>query len=86
MNNKIINVKDIPESHKEGRRTSTTTKQDAMTTHYRGTGVIHEMNGRDNFRIVHVSDGQGNMAPEGKIEMIHMQCRDGKSKLEMKMH
>ena len=61
MNNKIIDVKNIPDSHKE-------------------------INGRDNFGIVHVLDGEGNTVPEGKIEKTHMWCRDGKSELEMKTH
>ena len=84
MNNRIIDVKNIPDSCKEGRRTQLMTKEDAMTTHHRGTGAMHEINGRDNFGIVHMLDGEGNTTPEGKIEMTHMWHRDGKSKLEVR--
>ena len=86
MNNKIIDMKNIPDSHKEERRMQSMTKVDTMMMHYRGTGVTHKINGRDNFGIVHVLDGEGNTVPEGKIEKTHMWCRDGKSELEMKTH
>ena len=74
MNNKIINVKDMPDFCEEGRRIQTMAKEDTMTTHCRGTGVAHEIKGRDNFRIVHMSDGNGNTVPEGKIKTTHMWC------------
>ena len=86
MNNRIINVKDIPESHKEGRRTPTTTKLDTMTTCYRGMGVVYETKGRKKFKIVHVSDANGNIIPKGKIEKTHIWCRDGESEFEMTAH
>ena len=72
MNNKIINMKDIPDSHEEGKRILTTAKQDTMTTHCRGTGVAHETKGKENFKIVHMSDRNGNTVPEGKIEKTHI--------------
>ena len=72
MNNRIIDVKNIPDSHKEGRRIQSRSKINEMTMHHRGTGVTHEINGRDNFGIIHMLDGEGNTALEGKIEKTHM--------------
>ena len=86
MNNRIIDVKIIPDSHKEERRIQSRSKIDAMTTHCCGTGALHEINGRENFGIIHMLDGEGNITPEGKIEMTHAWHRDGRSKLEMRMH
>ena len=86
MNNRIIDVKNIPDSHKEGRRIQSRSKIDVMTTHHRGTGALCGINGRENFGIIHMVDGEGNMTPEGKIEMTHVWHRDGRSKLEMRMH
>ena len=86
MNDKIINVKNVPDSHKEGRRTQSAMKENTMTTHCRGMGVTHEINGRENFRIIHVVDGEGNTTPQGNMENVHIWHQDSKSEFEMRTH
>ena len=85
MNNKIINVRAIPEDYKERRRTHSMSNLDTMTIHYRGTGVVHEINGRENFRIMHVIDAQERIPPQGPIERVHIWFVDGTKPFEMRV-
>ena len=85
MNNKIINVRTIPEDYKEGRRTHSMSSLDTMTVYYRGTRVLHEINGRENFRIMHMVDAQERTPPQGPIEKAHIWFRDGTNTFEMRV-
>ena len=85
MNNKIIDVRAIPEDYKEGRRIHSMSSLDTMTIHYRGTRVLHEINGRENFRIMHMVDAQERIPPQGPIEKVHIWFRDGTNTFEMRV-
>ena len=56
MENRIINVEDLPESHKTGRRIGNVMMNETMTMCYRGLKASHEIRGRNNFKIECVMD------------------------------
>ena len=82
MENGIINVEDLLESHEAGRRIGNVMTNETMTTHHHGSKAPHEIKGRNDFKIMHVLDECGDSPPNGEIELIQMWHRDRKTNLK----
>ena len=79
MNNGIMMKDNLPESHKNGRRTGNPMINETMTTHCRGSRASHETRGRNNFGIMNMMDEHGNSVPEGTIKTTQVWFHDGQS-------
>ena len=69
MNNGIIVIDGVTQSHKDGSRIGNVSVQDTMTMCYRGSKALHKMRGRENFKIKCMLDAHGNSVPTEKIKM-----------------
>ena len=83
MENRIVNVEDIPASCKEGRRIRNVMINEMMTTHCHGSKAPHRIKGRNDFEIVHMMDKHGDSPPNSKIELTQVWHGDGKNKFEV---
>ena len=75
-----------PESCENGRRIGNVNINETVTMHHRGSRVLHEMRGRNNFGIINVMDEHGNSRPEGIIKMMKVWFNDGQSRFELEVN
>ena len=80
MNNRIIVIDEMTQSHKDGRMIGNILVENMMTMCYRGSKALHEMRGRENFEIKCVLDAYGNSAPTGKSRQCPCGAKDGPNK------
>ena len=77
MNDRIIVIDGVTQSHKDGRRIRDVSIQNTMTICYRGSKALHEMRGRENFEMEEMLDVCGNSVSTGKIETVSVWHKDG---------
>ena len=83
VENRIVNVEDLPASHMEGRRMRKAMTNETMTAHHCGSKALHEIRGRNNFEIMCVMDQCGDSPPNGKMETIQVWHKDGRNRFKV---
>ena len=83
VNNRIINVDDLPELHEEERRIGNIMMNNTMTMCHRRLKALLEMKGRDDFGIMCVMDECGESPPNGTIELIQVWHNDRQNQFEV---
>ena len=72
VNNRIIDIDNLTESHKEERRIGNIVMNKTMMTHCHGTKALHKINRRENFGIICMMDNDGDSPPKGTIKLIQV--------------
>ena len=79
MNNEMINIDDMPPSHKDGRKIRDLSVPNTMTTCYHGSKTLHEIRGTENFEIMDMFEWFENPTQrlQGKIDRTCTWHKDG---------
>ena len=56
MNSEIINIDDVPPSHKDGRKIGDLSVPNTMTMHCCGSKALHKIKGAENFGMMDAFD------------------------------